>query len=195
MTGEQPTYRDLWLRIREHLPSKSRKTEAVSGEPKLAVELQGALLSLYGNYEKYYRSWEQNTEACARGITPPVFIVVCNNTNVSKLVFDFIAGWEKQIGEQTIVQAGQLPIFRNDDGNGAWLHRPNAILVDSRQLATRRIQGSGAETVLCGQIIRRDNANADGSVRQYPTESVLKAQSTVSPYDDLQRSGVGIFNL
>ena len=134
MTGEQPTYRDLWLRIRDHLPKKSRKTDEVGGEPKLPVELQGALLSLYGNYEKYYRLWEQNAEARARGITPPVFIVVCNNTNVSKLVFDFIAGWEKQIGERKIAQAGQLPIFRNDDGNGAWLHRPNTVLVDSQQL-------------------------------------------------------------
>ncbi|MGH9895730.1 MAG: BPTD_3080 family restriction endonuclease, partial [bacterium] len=132
MTGEQPTY--LWLRIREDLPKKGRKTDALGGEPKLPAELQGALHSLYSNYEKYYRLWEQNAEACARGITPPVFIVVCNNTNVSKLVFDYIAGWEKQIGEQTIVQAGQLPIFRNDDGNGAWMHRPNTILVDSQQL-------------------------------------------------------------
>ena len=134
MTGAQPTYRDLWLRIREHLPRKGRKTHKLGGEPKLPVELQGALLSLYGNYEKYYRLWEKNTEARARGITPPVFIVVCNNTNVSKLVFDFIAGWEKQIGEETIVQAGQLPIFRNDDGKGAWLQRPNSVLVDSQQL-------------------------------------------------------------
>ena len=134
MTGAQPTYRDLWLRIREHLPRKGRKTEKVGGEPELPRELQGALLSLYGNYKKYYRLWEKNTEARARGITPPVFIIVCNNTNVSKLVFDFIAGWEKQIGEETIVQAGQLPIFRNDDGNGAWLQRPNSVLVDSQQL-------------------------------------------------------------
>jgi type III restriction enzyme len=85
MTGDQPTYRDLWLRIREHLPKKGRKTEDAGGEPKLPLELQGALLSLYGNYEKYYRLWEKNAEARARGITPPVFIVVCNNTNVSKL--------------------------------------------------------------------------------------------------------------
>jgi type III restriction enzyme len=134
MTGEQPTYRDLWLRIREQLPKKGRKTDKVDGEPKLPLELQGALLSLYGNYEKYYRLWEQNSTARARGITPPVFIVVCNNTNVSKLVFDFIVGWEKQIGGQTVVQAGQLPIFRNDDGDGGWLHRPNTILVDSQQL-------------------------------------------------------------
>ena len=45
----------------------------MGGEPKLPVELQGALLSLYGNYEKYYRLWEKNTEARARGITPPVW--------------------------------------------------------------------------------------------------------------------------
>ncbi len=134
MTGTQPTYRDLWQRIREDLPKKGRKTEKAAGAPKLPIELQGALLSLYGNYKKYYGRWEKNNEAQARGITPPVFIVVCNNTNVSKLVFDYIAGWEKQIGEETIVQAGQLPIFRNDDGNGAWRHRPNTVLVDSQQL-------------------------------------------------------------
>lgn len=134
MIGDQPTYRDLWIRIRDHLPKKGRKSDALGGEPKLPVELQGALHSLYSNYEKYYRLWEQNAEAQARGNTPPVFIVVCNNTNVSKLVFDFISGWERQVGEKVVVQAGNLPIFRNDDGEGGWLHRPNTILVDSQQL-------------------------------------------------------------
>jgi len=162
MTGEQPTYRDLWLRIREHLPTKGRKTDDVGGEPKLPVELQGALLSLYGNYEKYYRLWEKNAEAHARGITPPVFIVVCNNTNVSKLVFDFIAGWEKQIGDQSIVQAGQLPIFRNDDCNGAWLHRPNTILVDSQQLESGEAMSDDFKKIAAREI---DEFKADYRVR------------------------------
>ncbi len=134
MTGEQPTYRDLWQRIRDALPKKGRKTEAVSGPPELPAELQAALHSLYGNYEKYYRLWEKNSEAQAKGLTPPVFIVVCNNTNVSKLVLDYVAGWEKQVGDRKVVQAGQLDIFRNDDGKGGWLQRPNTILVDSEQL-------------------------------------------------------------
>jgi type III restriction enzyme len=134
MQGEQPTYRDLWLHIREHLPKKGRATDAVSGEPKLPAALQGALHSLYSNYEKYHRLWEQNAEARAKDITPPVFIVVCNNTNVSKLVFDYIAGWEKLVGDRALAQAGALPIFRNDDGHGGWLHRPTTILVDSEQL-------------------------------------------------------------
>jgi type III restriction enzyme len=52
MTGDQPTYRDLWPLIRDRLPKKGRRTDAVTGDPKLPVELQGALLSLYGHYEK-----------------------------------------------------------------------------------------------------------------------------------------------
>jgi len=162
MTGEQPTYRDLWLRIREHLPTKGRKTDEVGGEPKLPVELQGALLSLYGNYEKYYRLWESNAEAHARGITPPVFIVVCNNTNVSKLVFDFIAGWEKRIGDQVIVQAGQLAIFRNDDGHGTWLHRPNTILVDSQQLESGEAMSDDFKKIAAREI---EEFKADYRVR------------------------------
>src|SRR3984893_4740836 len=97
MTGEQPTYRDLWLRIREDLPRKGRKTEEVGGEPKLPVDLQGALLSLYDNSRQSFERWQSNAEAQARGLPPPVFVVVCNNTNVSKMVFDYIAGWTKML--------------------------------------------------------------------------------------------------
>jgi len=133
-TGEQPTYRDLWLRIRDTLPKKGRRTESAGDEPVLPVELQGALHSLYGNYEKYFNAWDKNANAISNGITSPVFIVVCNNTNVSKMVFDYISGWEKEIDGQTFVQAGKLEAFRNDDGRGAWNKNPYTILVDSSQL-------------------------------------------------------------
>ena len=134
MVGEQPTYRDLWLRIREHLPKKGRRTEKLGGEPNLPAELEGALQSLYSNYEKYYHHWEQNTEARSQGLTPPVFIVVCNNTNVSKLVFDYIAGWEKTLPDDSVVVVpGKLSLFNNED-YGGWSARPNTILIDSEQL-------------------------------------------------------------
>jgi type III restriction enzyme len=134
MTGELPTYRDLWPRIREHLPKKGRKAKAVTGDPKLPVSLEGALKSLYDNYEKYYRLWEQNTEARAKGLTPPVFIVVCNNTNVSKLVYDYVAGWEKTLPDDTtVIVPGKMPVFRNEQ-EGTWSQRPNTILIDSEQL-------------------------------------------------------------
>ena len=134
MTGEQPTYRDLWIRIREHLPKKGRGTEALSGEPKLPAELEGALQSLYNNYKGYFKAWVDDKEARLRGRTPPVFIVVCNNTNVSKLVYDYIAGWEKPLpGAATVLVPGKLGLFSNVE-DGRWLPRPNTILVDSEQL-------------------------------------------------------------
>ncbi len=134
MASQGPTYRDLWLRIRDELPKKGRGTEAVGGEPKLPAELEAALLSLYGNYEKQYRRWEANAEARARGLTPPVFIVVCNNTNVSKLVFDYIAGWDKALPDGTTIPIpGRLGLFSNVIGE-RWADRPTTILVDSEQL-------------------------------------------------------------
>ncbi|MBM4288129.1 MAG: restriction endonuclease subunit R [Deltaproteobacteria bacterium] len=136
MVGDQPTYRDLWLRIRNDLPKKGVKKgkDEYSIEPKPPAELQGALHSLYSNYEKYYRQWEQNSEAQAKGQTPPVFIVVCNNTSVSKLVFEYIAGWDKPLSDGSTVPApGALDIFSNVQ-NGQWVIRPNAILIDSAQL-------------------------------------------------------------
>lgn len=132
--ADVPTYRDLWSRIRDDLPKKGRKTEAVSGEPKLPAALEGALRSLYANYEKSFARWEANTDAKAKGQTPPVFIVVCSNTNVSKLVCDYISGWEKTLPNcETVVVPGQLPLFSNEE-NGGWKARPNTILIDSEQL-------------------------------------------------------------
>jgi len=147
MTGELPTYRDIWPHIREHLPKKGRGTEPAGEEPRLPKELEGALQSLYSNYEKYYHLWEQNPEAYSKGLTPPVFIVVCNNTNVSRLVYNHIAGWEKILtpalsheapkktlpGEQKVLVPGKLALFSNVNRE-AWFPRPNTILIDSEQL-------------------------------------------------------------
>src|SRR5947209_6820299 len=136
MTGDQPTYRDLWLRIRDALPRKGRGTEAVVGPPQIPKELEGALRSLYEHYRKQYQEWEGDAEGQAAGRTPPVFIVVCNNTNVSKLVFDWIAGHETGRAHPDgtpYVAPGSLPIFGNVENN-RWMVRPNTILVDSAQL-------------------------------------------------------------
>lgn len=144
MTGELPTYRDLWKHVREALPRKGRAKEEYEAEPKLPAQLEGALVTLYQNYERAYQRWWQNAEARVNGLTPPVFIVVCNNTNVSKLVFNYIAGWEKTLadGETTVAVPGQLGLFSNVQ-NGEWTARPNTILVDSAQLESG--EGMSAE--------------------------------------------------
>jgi type III restriction enzyme len=129
MAGDLPTYRNIWLRIRDDLPKKGRGKDPIRGEPVLPKELEGALQSLYSNYQMGFRQWEAHEQG-----TPPVFIVVCNNTNVSKMVYDYVAGWGKPLpnGEPFVVP-GKLDIFSNEQ-NGKWRARPNTLLIDSEQL-------------------------------------------------------------
>jgi type III restriction enzyme len=133
MSGTLPTYRQLWEKIRADLPRKGRGTAAVTGAPAPPLELEGAIESLYQNYKKYHDLWEQSTDARARGLPPPVFIIVCNNTSVSKLVYDYIAGWEKQLKSGTRLVGGKLDLFSNVRDE-RWTPRPTTVLVDSEQL-------------------------------------------------------------
>ena len=50
------------------------------------------------------------------------------------------------------VQAGQLPIFRNDDEHGGWLHRPNTILVDSQQLESGEAMSDDFKKIAAREI-------------------------------------------
>ena len=79
MTSEGPTYRDLWLRIRDELPKKGRKTDQLEGPPKLPKELQGAIHSLHSNYARQFEAWDKDKEEFF-GATPPIFIVVCGRS-------------------------------------------------------------------------------------------------------------------
>lgn len=62
---------------------------------------------------------------------PPVFIVVCNNTTVSKEVFKYMAGYESVDADgNTIYIDGQFPIFSNYR-NGLPVSRQPSLLIDS----------------------------------------------------------------
>ena len=154
MTGELPTYRDIWPRIRDHLPKKGRGTEAVDEEPKIPKELEGALQSLYANYAKYFEFWNQDENALTKGMTPPVFIVVCNNTNVSRMVYNYIAGWEKVLPDGTpVLVPGKLSLLTNVVA-GTWRPRPNTILVDSEQLESGQALSDDFKKIASTEIER-----------------------------------------
>ena len=135
MTTGQPTYRELWKHISKDLPKRGRSSADAGAEPQLPQELEGALHSLYGHYEQSFTLWQQqNATLPDPNHTPPVFIVVCSNTSVSKLIYDYIAGWERTLPDSTTrVQGGALSLFSNAQ-DGAWTARPNTLLIDSEQL-------------------------------------------------------------
>ncbi|MDF1597619.1 MAG: DEAD/DEAH box helicase family protein [Acidimicrobiia bacterium] len=152
MSGEGVTYRNLWVRISDELPKRGRRTAEDPGEPRLPAELEGALRTLYGNYEKAYRRWERSAGATNGASTPPVFIVVCSNTAVSKLVYDFIAGYEVETpAGEAVARPGELGIFSNA-ADGRWLARPNTILIDSRELESGEAMSRAFKEVAAGEI-------------------------------------------
>ncbi|MBF0612603.1 MAG: DEAD/DEAH box helicase family protein [Magnetococcales bacterium] len=130
--GDLPKFRNLWEHIGKKMPKKGRGTAGKTLDPlSLPTELQTALEALYGHYQKTFALWQE------AGITlPPVFIVVCNNTATSKLVYDFIAGFHRHgvDDETTTFHAGRLALFRNYDEQGNRLPRPRTLLIDSAQL-------------------------------------------------------------
>jgi len=127
---EMPMFRNLWEHIGKKMPKKGRGKGASLSPLDLPPQLQTALHALYGHYEKTFELWQKE------GINvPPCFIVVCNNTATSKLVYDYISGFERQNKDgSSQLEFGRLPLFRNTDEHGNPLARPNTLLIDSEQL-------------------------------------------------------------
>ena len=131
-THDLVTYLRLWDFVGDQLPK--RKVAGTAGTEGWIPppELEGALASLHRSYQRSFEHWEENL--AQHGETPPVFIVVCPNTVVSKLVYDWVAGTEVVREDGTTVhKAGKLGLLSNVV-DGTLLQRPRTILVDSAQL-------------------------------------------------------------
>ncbi len=127
-----PVFRNLWEHIGKKMPKKGRGKGGADISPNdLPSELFTALRALYNHYEKTTDVWKK-----AGLDVPPVFIVVCNNTATSKLVYEWISGWERpnEDGDLGFEHNGNLPLLRNYDQHGRRLPRPNTLLIDSAQL-------------------------------------------------------------
>ena len=129
--GERvPVFRNLWEHIRGDMPRAGRGRNAYLDPLDLPVELQTALEALYGHYKTTFEQWQ------ASGATiPPCFIVVCNNTSTSKLVYDYVSGFERENEDgSATLHNGRLELFRNFDEAGGRFSIPRTLLIDSRQL-------------------------------------------------------------
>lgn len=126
--AEMPVYRDLWDHIGKEMPKKGGKT----GDPlSIPDKLKTALHALYKHYKETFDAWERE------GIqTPPVFIIVCNNTTTSKLVYEYVSGWQRPNDDDELytVHRGHLDKFSNFDQYDEPLARPNTLLIDSQQI-------------------------------------------------------------
>lgn len=165
--GKEVAYLHLYDALKED-PNWPKNAKAASliepGWKNIPGVLQGALESLYASYEKSYKNWEETLKPLDE--PPPVMIIVTPNTFVSKLVYDWVAGYEVEREEGTRFVKGKLPLFSNVV-NDAHIPVPRTILVDSRQLESGNAikdefkKAAAAEIEAFRQAYRKSNPGAD----------------------------------
>lgn len=146
---DEPKLRNLYEHCKDKLPKKGQRTQRkddkkenkkdalIERSPELPPLLKTALEQFYKHYEGYERGLREQGE---RGkdllSSPPVFIVVCSNTTVSKEVYKLIAGYETE-GDDGVSFAvpGMLGLFSNYDPlTRARRNKPPTLLIDSDAL-------------------------------------------------------------
>ena len=148
--GEMPKFRDLWTHIRAKMPKKGRGKSGGLDPLSLPTTLITALDALYGHYKKTYEEWVK------KGVrVPPCFIIVCQNTAISKLVYDYISGFHQENEDgSTTLQNGRLDLFRNFDENGTPIPRPNTLLIDSEEIESGDALDDNFRTMASDEIDR-----------------------------------------
>ena len=169
---EMPMFRDLWKHIGKHLPK--RVGSATKADPRdLPAPLLTALDALYGHYEETFKAWQDEKIS-----VPPCFIVVCNNTATSKLVYDYISGFIEgdEGGPQTWIP-GKLALFKNTDDYDNPLPRPNTILIDSLQLESGDLLEDTFRKMAAGEI---EQFKREALERGGPLADELRAGKEIS---------------
>ena len=166
--ADVPKFRELWRHIRDGpgLPKGSRGAAHAksAGDPQqLPVLLQTALENLYGHYQATFEAW-----AAAGAAVPPALIIVCNNTATSKLVYDFIAGYEKYDAHGAFagVEPGKFPLLSNFNTTTNSRHsRARTLLVDSYQLESGEEIDKDFRSTFAAEIdqFRREVAQREGA--------------------------------
>jgi type III restriction enzyme len=166
--GDTPKFRNLWEELKKgprQLPKKGRGASGKSLDPlDLPILLVSAIDALYGHYKKTFEAWQEAGIA-----VPPVFIVVCNNTATSELVYKYLSGFTRTDadGSEQFFN-GHHELFQNYDQYGTRLPRPNTILVDSAQLESgealdKDFKAAAADEIeqLKREILERGGAAAE----------------------------------
>lgn len=148
-----PVLRMLYQHAKKQLPRAGRRFKRAEAKragaalkeapPQIPEVVKNAFKQFYDHYAEEFRDLRHSAQA--RGSaqleltdTPPVFIVVCNNTSVSKEVYKYIAGYEQTEaadGEPPAVVTGAYELFSNyEPGTQQPRAKPPTLLIDSDAL-------------------------------------------------------------
>ncbi|HVS91208.1 MAG TPA: DEAD/DEAH box helicase family protein [Mucilaginibacter sp.] len=183
--------RNLYDHVKDELPKKGQRAKksesAAKGEkykespPQLPAIVKVALDQFYNHYKDYFDGIRKYNEETANIFSaPPVFIVVCNNTSVSKEVYKYIAGYEYTNEDgQTIVVPGVKDLFSNYDfATNRPLRKPPTLLIDSDALENGEQINDEFKKIFTSEIeeFKKDYArlHGQGSIEQITDGEILR---------------------
>lgn len=117
-----PGYFNIWRWILPQLTPQERGGKKSSPKPEAILKWANTPITMLGGlWEALRAEWERSKE----DPRPPVFILVCKNTAIAKVVYAWLAENAPPMG----VPASKIAGFRNIEG------RQNTIRVDSRVIS------------------------------------------------------------
>jgi type III restriction enzyme len=128
---ERPKYFNLWKWLLTQLTPAERGATRAAPKPEAILKFAHAPIALLaGEWEKLRLEWQQNED----DDRPPVFIIVCKNTRIAKVIYEWIAEDKCPAGIRSLGMAS----LRNLDG------RINTIRIDSKVVEEN--DGAGAKS-------------------------------------------------
>ncbi len=155
----EPKYFRLWHNITEKL-QPADKLPGRAGKPKPEAvwrDAQDALNTLSAQWKSRF---EQNLDA-GRGRIPPVLIVVCDNTDIARLLYEYVSG---ETQEEYIEEDGGKPKKKSRTVYGAsavfeefanTAARRHTLRIDSKLLAAAESDDPEATRDEAAQQLRR----------------------------------------
>lgn len=193
---KMPVLRNLYDHVKEGLPKaglrKQRSRAKQKGEapveqpPVLPDTLKVALRKFYGHYEEDFQTRKHSIREGDAQLeltdSPPVFIIVCNNTAVSKEVYKYVAGYEvpgDNSSDEPDVRVGQFDLFSNyDPATRRPQAKPPTLLIDSDALENSGQIDAEFKRVFSTELeqFKRDYArlHGSGSAEQITDAEILR---------------------
>ncbi|MDW8012711.1 MAG: hypothetical protein RMJ47_06985, partial [Bacteroidota bacterium] len=127
-----PKYFNLWQHINQQLPASERQTTRRRAKPESVLrEAEGAIATLASEWKKTFDAFQQ-----AGAPVPPAMIVVCDNTDLAKLVHEHIA--KGNVLPELANREGEEVTFRIDTKLLA--EAESAVEGETRQQAAERLR-------------------------------------------------------
>lgn len=190
-----PVLRDLYRKVVEQdpnaFPRRGQRTQRRDANqegtifreapPQLPALVKGALDQFYNHYVEYDKGIRVHQEAQVNLFSPPpVFIVVCNNTAVSKEVYKYVAGYEYLLenGEKIVVD-GIKELFSNyEPTTKSAKKKPPTLLIDSDALENGEQINEDFKKIFNSEIeeFKKDYArmHGQGSVEKISDAEILR---------------------